>query len=87
MAPIIPAELIALLDAGDGYAVFTDPATNRKLELREPSRLRLPLEPESDDELRAMLDEARKDFEDGNVVHRTTEEFLAEMHRRHGGTP
>jgi hypothetical protein len=84
MAPTFSAELIALVDAGDGFAVFVDPATKRKIVLRDPNRLRPASEPESEEELRAMLDAARKDYEEGNVVQRTTEEFLAEARRRSG---
>jgi hypothetical protein len=83
MSPTI-ADLLALVDAGDGFAVFTDPETKRELELRDRNRFRLPVVPETDEELRAMLDEARKDFDEGKVVHRTTEEFLAEARRRAG---
>jgi hypothetical protein len=84
MTPSLSAELIALVDASGGFAVVVDPVTQRKIELRDPKRISLPTEPESAEELRAMLDAARKDFDEGNVVQRTTDEFLAQCRRRAG---
>ncbi len=84
MTPSLSAELIALVDAGDGFAEVFDPQTKRVFIIHEERRPHPCAHPETEEELRAMLDAARKDYEEGNVVQRTTEEFLAEARRRSG---
>lgn len=86
MASIIPAELIALLDAGDGYAIVVDPVTQREIELRERKKLSPPTEPDSEEELRAMLEAANERIDRGEVCELSTEEILVEVRRRAAGS-
>lgn len=86
MAPIIPAELIALLDAGDGFAIVVDPVTQREIELRERKKFSPPTEPNSDEELRAILEAADAQIERGEVCELSKEEILVEVRRRAEGS-
>lgn len=85
--PTISPELVALVDAGDGFAEVIDPATNRVFKITEERRPHPCAHPETDDELRAMLDEARQDVAEGRVSTRSAEEFLTELRQRHGDRP
>ncbi len=84
MTPQLPPELIALVDAGDGFAEFVDPQTNRTFVITEERRPHPCAHPETDEELRAMLDEASEQIQRGEICTLTTEEILAEARRRAG---
>ncbi len=82
--PTLPPELIALVDEGHGVAEVYDPATNRTFHVVEQTKPHPCEHPETVEEMRALLDEARADVAAGRVSTRSTEELLADFRRRHG---
>lgn len=82
MTPLIPPELIALIDAGDGVAEVVDPQTNRVFVIHEERGTHPCAHPETEEELRAMLKAADEQIDRGEVCELSTEEILAEARRR-----